>query len=172
MAQDCRYRIWPLQLLLFVLYSNLWNSFWMNYSCSYFEIFLDFFFFLSSQKCRLAWFLLLCAAFSHSGVSNCLQPQWAVAHQGPLSMGILQTRILEWAAMPSSGDLPNPGIEPGTPLLQMGVLPSELPRKPKNTAMGSLSLLQGLFPTQKSNQGLLHCRQILYQLSYQGNLPL
>ena len=144
----------------------------MNYSCSYFEIFLDFFFFLSSQKCRLAWFLLLCAAFSHSGVSNCLQPQWAVAHQGPLSMGILQTRILEWAAMPSSGDLPNPGIEPRTPLLQMGVLPSELPRKLKNTAMGSLSLLQGLFPTQKSNQGLLHCRQILYQLSYQGNLPL
>ena len=100
-AQDCRYRIWPLQLL-FVLYPNLWNSFWMNYSCSYFEIFLDICFFLSSQKCHLAWFLLLCAAFSHSGVSNSLQPQWAVAHQGPLSMGILQTRILEWVAMPSS----------------------------------------------------------------------
>ena len=31
--------------------------------------------------------------------------------------------------------------------------------------MGSLSLLQGIVPTQKSNQGLLHCRQILYQLS-------
>ena len=116
---------------------------------------------------------LCCAALSWSVVSDSLQPHGLyVACQGPLSMGILQTRILEWAAMPSSGDLPNPGIEPGTPLLQMGVLPSELPRKPKNTAMGSLSLLQGLFPTQKSNQGLLHCRQILYQLSYQGNLPL
>ena len=33
--------------------------------------------------------------------------------------------------------------------------------------VGSLSLLQGTFPTQESNQGLLHCRQILYQLSYQ-----
>ena len=33
--------------------------------------------------------------------------------------------------------------------------------------MGSLSLLQGIFPTQEWNQGLLHCRQILYQLSYQ-----
>ena len=35
--------------------------------------------------------------------------------------------------------------------------------------MGSLFLLQGIFPTQESNQGLLHCRQILYQLSYQGS---
>ena len=34
--------------------------------------------------------------------------------------------------------------------------------------MGSLSLLQWIFPTQESNQGLLHCRQILYQLSYEG----
>ena len=34
--------------------------------------------------------------------------------------------------------------------------------------MVSLSLLQGIFLTQKLNQGLLHCRQILYQLSYKG----
>ena len=40
--------------------------------------------------------------------------------------------------------------------------------KPKNTGVGSLSLLQRIFPTQESNQGLLHFRQILYQLSYQG----
>ena len=38
-----------------------------------------------------------------------------------------------------------------------------------NTGVGSLSLLQGTFPTQGSNPGLLHYRQILYQLSYQGN---
>ena len=38
----------------------------------------------------------------------------------------------------------------------------------QNTGVGSLSLLQGIFPTQGSNPGLLHCRQILYQLSYQG----
>ena len=36
--------------------------------------------------------------------------------------------------------------------------------------MGSLSLLQGIFPTQESNQGLLHYKQILNQLSYQGCL--
>ena len=33
--------------------------------------------------------------------------------------------------------------------------------------MGSLSLLQGIFPTEESNWGLLHCRRILYQLSYE-----
>ena len=41
--------------------------------------------------------------------------------------------------------------------------------EPKNTGVGSLSLLQGIFPTQGSNQGLLHCRPILYQQSHQGS---
>ena len=36
----------------------------------------------------------------------------------------------------------------------------------QNTRVGSLSLLQGIFPTQGSNPGLLHCRWILYQLSH------
>ena len=39
----------------------------------------------------------------------------------------------------------------------------------QNTGVGSLSLLQWTFPTQELNQGLLNCRQILYQLSYQGS---
>ena len=39
----------------------------------------------------------------------------------------------------------------------------------ENTRVGGLPLLQGFFPTQESNWGLLHCRQILYQLSYQGS---
>ena len=38
-----------------------------------------------------------------------------------------------------------------------------------NTGVGSLSLLQQLFPIQELNQCLLHCRQILYQLSYHGS---
>ena len=38
----------------------------------------------------------------------------------------------------------------------------------QNTRVGSLFLLQGIFPTQELNQGLLHCRWILHQLSYQG----
>ena len=37
---------------------------------------------------------------------------WTIARQALLSVAILQARMLEWVAMPSSWDLPNPGIEP------------------------------------------------------------
>ena len=70
---------------------------------------------------------------------------------------------------PPPGDLPNPGIKPRSPTLQVDSLLSEPPAKPKNTGVCSLSLLQGICPTQESNWGLLHCKQILYQLSYQGS---
>ena len=39
----------------------------------------------------------------------------------------------------------------------------------QNTAVGSLSLLQGIFPTQGLNLGLPYCRRILYQLSHRGS---
>ena len=78
--------------------------------------------------------------------------------------GILQARIVEWVHSP--GDLPNPGIEPRSPALQMDSLPTEPQGKPKNTGVRSLSLLQWIFPTQELNWGLLHCRRILYQLRY------
>ena len=39
----------------------------------------------------------------------------------------------------------------------------------KNTGVGCHALLQGIFPTQESNLGLLHCRQILYRVRYKGN---
>ena len=81
---------------------------------------------------------------------------------------ILQAKILSGWPFPSPGDLPNPGIEPRSPSLQAD-LPSEPQEKPKNTRVGSLSLLQQIFPTQEWNQGLLHCRWILYQMSYKGS---
>ena len=59
-------------------------------------------------------------------------------------------------------------IEPRSPALQPDSLPAEPQEKPKNTGVVSLSLLQQIFPTQQLNQGLLNCRWILYQLSYQG----
>ena len=58
---------------------------------------------------------------------------------------------------PSPGDLLNPGIELRSPALQVYSLLSGPPGKPTNTGMGSLSLLQGIFPTQALNWGLLHC---------------
>ena len=76
-----------------------------------------------------------------------------------------------WSGLPClpPGDPPNPGIEPRFPALQVDSLPTESAGKPKNTGVGKLSFLQGIFPTQQLEWGLLHCRRILYQLSYQGS---
>ena len=52
-------------------------------------------------------------------------------------------------------------IEPRSPTQQVDSLPTEPPGKTKNTAVGSLSFIQGIFPTQESKQGPLHCRRIL-----------
>ena len=79
--------------------------------------------------------------------------------------GILQARILEWVAFLFSSlsllNLSNPGIEPSFPTLRADSLPAEPPGKPKNTGQGSLSLLQQIFPTEESNQGLLQGRQMI-----------
>ena len=59
---------------------------------------------------------------SRSVVSDSLQPL-TTAHQAPLSIGILQARMLEWVLpFPPPGDLPNPGIESLSPVAP--VLPS------------------------------------------------
>ena len=61
-------------------------------------------------------------------MSNSLQPH-KIVH------GILQTRILEWVAIPfSRGSSPNPGIEPGSPAIQENSLPTEPPGKPLTDA--------------------------------------
>ena len=60
--------------------------------------------------------------------------------------------------------------------IQLFVIPQIVPARllcpldspGKNTRVGCHALLQGIFPTQESNHGLLHCRRILQQLSYQG----
>ena len=98
----------------------------------------------------------------------------------------------------SPGDLPDPGIEPSFPTLLPDSLLSEPSRKSvceceseshsvmsdslqphglysprnfpgQNTGVGSLFLLQGIFPSQGSNPGLPHCGRILYQLSHEGS---
>ena len=85
--------------------------------------------------------------------------------------GILQARILEWVAFPFPRGFSNPGIKPRPPILQVDSLPAEPQGKSKNTGVGSLSFLQWIFSTQKLNWGLLHCMQILYQLSYERSPP-
>ena len=66
---------------------------------------------------------------------------------------ILLARILEWEPFPTPGDLPNSGIEPRSPALQEDSLTAELQGKLKNTEMGSLSLLQQIFPIQEIKPG-------------------
>ena len=78
-------------------------------------------------------------------------------------MGILQERI----PCPPPGNLPYPRIEPWSPTLQADSSPTEPPGKPKNIGVGNRSLL---FLTQESNQDILHCRWILYQLNYNWNV--
>ena len=55
--------------------------------------------------------------------------------------GILQARVWEWewVAFPFSRDLCDPGMEPGSPALQVDSLPAELPGKPKNCPESSMS---------------------------------
>ena len=77
-------------------------------------------------------------------------------------------RILEWVAYPFSRGTSQPRDRTQVSALQVDSLPSEPPGKPKNTGVGSLFLLQWIFLPQESNRGLLHCRRILYQLSYPG----
>ena len=83
--------------------------------------------------------------------------------------GILQPRILEWVAFPFSRGSSQHRDQTQVSCIAGDSLLAEPQGKPKNTGMGSLSLLQRIFPTQESNWGLLHCRWILYQLSYHGS---
>ena len=101
---------------------------------------------------------------SHSVMSISLRPQGLYS---PWDSPGQNTGV--GSLIPSPGVLPNPGIKPRSPTLQEDFLPAGPQGKPKNTGAGSLSLLQWIFLTQESNWGLLHCRWILYQLSYQGS---
>ena len=71
--------------------------------------------------------------------------QWTVACQAPLSMDFSRQEYWNGLPFPSSGNLPNPGIKPRSPALQEDTLPDEPQGKPKNTGVGSLSLLQQIF---------------------------
>ena len=123
---------------------------------------------------------------------------WTVATQAPLSKGFFRQEY--WSELPCfpPGDLPDPGITPASLMspalageffttsviweseshsvrsdcLWLHELYSPWNSPGQNTGLGSLSLLQGIFPAQESNPGLLHCRRILYQLSHQGRLRI
>ena len=81
-------------------------------------------------------------------------------------------KILEWVAFPFSRGSSQPRDPTQVSHLAGRFFTSWAKRKPKITGMGSLSLLQRVFPTQELNWGVLHCRWILDQLYYQGSRKL
>ena len=115
-------------------------------------------------------FFHYCVCFlSHFSHVQVFVTPWTVACQASLSMRFSREEYWSGLPCPPPGDRPDPGIEPTSPALQADSLPAEPLGNPKNTGVGSLSLLQRISPTQELNWGLLHCRWILYQLSYQGS---
>ena len=103
-------------------------------------------------------FIIGCGSESHSVVSNSL---WF--------HGILLARTLECLAFSFSRGSSQPRDPTDVSLIAGRLFTSLATGKPQNTGVGSLSLLQGIFPTQGSNPGLPHCRQTLYQLSHKGS---
>ena len=61
---------------------------------------------------------------------------WTAAYQAPLTLGFSRQEYLSGLPCPPPGDLPNPGIEPGSPALRVDSLPSEPSGKPKNVGVG------------------------------------
>ena len=92
---------------------------------------------------------------------------WTVAHQAPLFMGTLQARILEWVAM-----LLCSRSSPFRDRTQVFYIASGFftiwatREAPKILEWVAYPFFRGIFPTQESNWSLLHCRQVIYQLSY------
>ena len=71
-------------------------------------------------------------------------------------MGFSKQEYLRGLPFPSPGNLPDPGVKPGSPPLQVDALTSEPPGK--NTRVGCCFLLQGIFLTQGSSLCQMHCR--------------
>ena len=69
--------------------------------------------------------------FSHQVMSDFFVILWSIAFQAPLSMGFSREEYWNGLPFPSPGDLPDSGIEPGSPTLQADALLAEPPGKPK-----------------------------------------
>ena len=100
----CEYRLNFIGIMcIFVSISNFWLLLILN-----------------GWVCQFLYGLFI---LRHSVVSNSVTP-WTVAHQAPLSMEFSRQEYWSGLPCPPSGNLPNPGIKPGSPTLQAESLPS------------------------------------------------
>ena len=77
---------------------------------------------------------------------------WTVAYQALPSMGFSRQEYWSVLPFPSPGDLPNPGIEPGSPALQADALPSEPPGKPESQPGASINPLVDMLHSPLQSQ--------------------
>ena len=91
---------------------------------------------------------------------------WTVACQAPLSMELSRQESWSEVVVPSPGDLPDPGIRTQVSRTAGEFFTIWATREAQEYWSGSPSGLQGIFPNQRLNRGLLHCRRILYQRSH------
>ena len=108
------------------------------------------------------------AKWSRSVVSGLFVIPWTVAYQAPLSMGFSRQEYFEWLAISFSRRSSQPRDWTRVSHI-VGRHFTVWASREVSIGVGSLSLLQGIFPTQGSNPGLPHHRLILHQLSHHGS---
>ena len=87
---------------------------------------------MSDASSVLLWKQIVTENFGARSCPTLCDPQRTVAYQAPLSMGFSRQEYWSGLLFPAPGDLPDPGIKPGSPALQTDALPPKPPGKPHN----------------------------------------
>ena len=116
---------------------------------------------------------VLCIQFSSiTQLYPTLWPPWTAARKASLSItnswSLLKLISIQ-SVMPSNHLIPCEKVKVKISCVRLYNLWNS---RGQNTGVGSLSFLQGIFPTQGSNPGLPHCRRFLYQMSHKGSLRI
>ena len=128
---------------------------WEQPKCPWIEEWIERIWFIYTVGC--------CAVLSQSVMSKSPWPHELQPARLLCLWGFSRQEYWSGLLCPPPGDPPNPVIEPRSPTLQVDYLPSEPHWKPKNTGVGSLSILEGNFPAQESNWALLHHRPATWE---------
>ena len=137
---------------------------WILEKAREFQKNIYFYFIEYAKKPLTVWITMNYGKLLEMGIPDHLIESCLVVSDSLRPHGLLQARILEWVAFPFSRGSSQPTDQTQISRIAGDYLPAEPQGKPENTGVGSLFLLQ-----EELNWSLLHCRWILYQLSYQGS---